>query len=111
MHDDLLGIWGDPEITGKSNMSDLITRKKTLPILYGLAQNKRFAQMWEEEITALNAPQLADELQEEGAYDYTKSRADEYTRSAISALEAASPTGPTAKALSELIHSLIERKN
>ena len=34
--DDLLGIWGDPEITGKPVFSDLRSRKKTLPVTYAL---------------------------------------------------------------------------
>ncbi len=35
--DDLLGIWGSPEITGKPVMSDLRTRKKSLPVVAALA--------------------------------------------------------------------------
>lgn len=34
--DDLLGIWGDPEITGKPVFSDLRSGKKTLPVTYAL---------------------------------------------------------------------------
>ncbi|TDD10177.1 polyprenyl synthetase family protein [Saccharopolyspora terrae] len=34
--DDLLGIWGDPEVTGKPAYSDLHGRKKTLPIVAAL---------------------------------------------------------------------------
>ncbi|NYH80614.1 geranylgeranyl diphosphate synthase type I [Actinopolyspora biskrensis] len=34
--DDLLGIWGDPSVTGKPIHSDLRSRKKTLPILAAL---------------------------------------------------------------------------
>ncbi|MGH3828923.1 MAG: polyprenyl synthetase family protein [Pseudonocardiaceae bacterium] len=34
--DDLLGIWGDPENTGKPVFSDLRSRKKTLPVTYTL---------------------------------------------------------------------------
>ncbi|BCB91756.1 polyprenyl synthetase family protein [Phytohabitans suffuscus] len=32
--DDLLGIWGDPAVTGKPRFSDLQARKKTLPMTY-----------------------------------------------------------------------------
>lgn len=32
--DDLLGIWGEPERTGKPVLSDLRTRKKSLPVCY-----------------------------------------------------------------------------
>ena len=35
--DDLLGIWGDPETTGKPAGSDLRSRKKSMPIVSALA--------------------------------------------------------------------------
>lgn len=35
--DDLLGIWGDPAVTGKPVYSDLANRKKSLPIAAALA--------------------------------------------------------------------------
>jgi len=34
--DDVLGIWGDPAVTGKSVFSDLRSRKKSLPVTYTL---------------------------------------------------------------------------
>jgi geranylgeranyl diphosphate synthase, type I len=34
--DDLLGIWGDPAVTGKPVLSDLRTRKKTVPVVVAL---------------------------------------------------------------------------
>lgn len=37
--DDYLGIWGDPNSTGKSNNNDIARRKKTLPIVHGLAHS------------------------------------------------------------------------
>ncbi|WP_255950419.1 polyprenyl synthetase family protein [Streptomyces odontomachi] len=35
--DDLLGIWGDPQATGKQTWSDLRQRKKSLPVVAALA--------------------------------------------------------------------------
>jgi geranylgeranyl diphosphate synthase type I len=35
--DDVLGIWGDPAVTGKSIYSDLRSRKKSLPVSYAVA--------------------------------------------------------------------------
>jgi geranylgeranyl pyrophosphate synthase len=46
IQDDWLGIWGDDALTGKSNQSDLITRKKTFPILSGLAKKRTFFEIW-----------------------------------------------------------------
>ena len=34
--DDLLGIWGDPAVTGKPVLADLRARKKSLPVAYAL---------------------------------------------------------------------------
>ncbi|MFD8802595.1 polyprenyl synthetase family protein [Streptomyces atroolivaceus] len=41
--DDLLGIWGDPAVTGKPVHSDLRQRKKTYPVLAALAGDGRRA--------------------------------------------------------------------
>jgi geranylgeranyl diphosphate synthase, type I len=35
-HDDYLGIWGNPDRTGKSNTNDIARRKKTLPVVHAL---------------------------------------------------------------------------
>jgi len=35
--DDYLGTWGDPAVTGKSNTGDIERRKKSLPVILGLA--------------------------------------------------------------------------
>ncbi|WP_436496367.1 family 2 encapsulin nanocompartment cargo protein polyprenyl transferase [Actinokineospora sp. HUAS TT18] len=37
--DDLLGIWGVPEVTGKPVHSDLVSRKKSLPVVAALASD------------------------------------------------------------------------
>ncbi len=39
--DDYLGIWGDSAQTGKSNTNDIVRRKKSLPVLLGLAAAPR----------------------------------------------------------------------
>ncbi|TDU80598.1 polyprenyl synthetase [Streptomyces sp. KS 21] len=42
--DDLLGIWGDPEATGKPRWSDLSARNKSLPIAHSLASGNAAGQ-------------------------------------------------------------------
>lgn len=36
IHDDIMGLWGAPEVTGKQAAKDLQNRKKTLPYLFAL---------------------------------------------------------------------------
>jgi geranylgeranyl diphosphate synthase, type I len=38
--DDVLGIWGDPAVTGKSAHSDLHSRKKSLPVTWALTHER-----------------------------------------------------------------------
>ncbi|HWR65788.1 MAG TPA: polyprenyl synthetase family protein, partial [Bellilinea sp.] len=55
IQDDWLGIWGDEAVTGKSKASDLMTGKKTLPILYGLQQSSEFANAWKNRSTEVES--------------------------------------------------------
>jgi len=41
--DDLRGIWGDPKTTGKPALSDLRSRKKTLPLVAAMSSGTRHA--------------------------------------------------------------------
>ena len=36
IQDDVLGIWGDPAVTGKAAGNDVLRKKKSLPILHAL---------------------------------------------------------------------------
>lgn len=74
VQDDYLGIWGDPKITGKSQFTDLLSRKKTFPILQGVEINKDFSNLWNQPgfIDEINAMELAKHLENEGVKDQTK---------------------------------------
>jgi geranylgeranyl diphosphate synthase type I len=110
--DDWLGIWGDPAVTGKSVASDLVSAKKTLPVLYGLAQNGPFATRWlSGGISAEEAPALAHMLEAEGAAQYTLDAAARLTSEAVDALDQAAAGSPASEALRELTHALLKRKN
>jgi geranylgeranyl diphosphate synthase type I len=37
LQDDLLGVWGDPAVTGKPNRVDILSRKKALPMMLTLS--------------------------------------------------------------------------
>lgn len=56
--DDLLGIWGDPAVTGKPVHSDLRNRKKTHPVLTALTTDDRSSR---ELAALLNSPAPLDD--------------------------------------------------
>jgi len=110
--DDLLGIWGDSALTGKSAESDLITGKKSLPVLYGLSQKGDFAQRWAQgEITSAEVPALAAQLETETARIYTQDTANQLTEKALNALSDASPQGEAGEALHSLAMRLLRRQS
>jgi geranylgeranyl diphosphate synthase type I len=109
--DDLLGIWGEMAITGKSTASDLLTGKKSLPVLYGLGQRSKFAQRWYRgNIQPQEIESLAAQLEAEGGRDYTRRAAEELTEQALQALEEAQPRGEAGEALTALAHQLLHRQ-
>jgi geranylgeranyl diphosphate synthase type I len=108
--DDLLGIWGDAARTGKSTESDLVSGKKSLPVLYGLGRGGPFARRWAlGPIAADEVDQLAAQLEVEGARSYTQDQAGRLTTDALAALNAADPQGEAGLALRELADKLLLR--
>lgn len=61
--DDLIGLWGDPEVTGKPVLSDLRSRKKTAPVVHamtsGTAEGTRLAELYRQP-EPLTEPQLEE---------------------------------------------------
>lgn len=109
--DDLLGIWGDAALTGKSTESDLLSGKKSLPVLYGLGKGGRFAARWTQgSITAADIPALAAQLEMEGGRQFTLERANRLTDQALDALAEASPHGEAGEALTALAKKLLQRE-
>ncbi len=68
IQDDFLGIWGEEKYTGKSIYSDLISRKKTYPVVLGLMENQEFASLWlkSEKFNIDLAMEMANWLEVEG---------------------------------------------
>lgn len=99
--DDLLGIWGDPDATGKQTWSDLRQRKKSLPVVAALdaggeaserlarllaADAKKteaeFADFDEEEFAA-----RAELIEQAGGRDWTSQEARRQHATAVAALD------------------------
>jgi geranylgeranyl diphosphate synthase, type I len=109
--DDILGIWGDASLTGKSADSDLLTGKKSLPVLYGLSQNGPFSYRWQQgAIRPEEVDSLAAQLEKEGAREFAQQAATRLTDQALQALSEAGPRGEAGEVLVALAGQLLHRK-
>ena len=112
MVDDWLGIWGSPATTGKSAATDIVQRKKTLPILFGLQAKKGFHDLWNSGLSSeTDIGEMTRLLVVEGARDFTEKQAALWTRRAVAAIHEAIPQGSSAgDALVELAKTLLQRQ-
>jgi geranylgeranyl diphosphate synthase type I len=112
VQDDYLGIWGDSALTGKSAESDLVTGKKTLPVLLGLEKKGTFSRRWfrTAEIRPDEVAALADQLAEEGVKLQTKETSDQMTDLAVRSLRESNPRGEAGEALFDLVQWISNRQ-
>jgi geranylgeranyl diphosphate synthase type I len=111
VQDDILGIWGDEGKSGKSSASDLITGKKTLPVVYGLSQQGVFFERWSGgDIKENNLQEVRQILEDEGGLSYAKKEADRLTSKALAALDQAQPEKNAAMILQDLAQMLLKRQ-
>ena len=111
VQDDILGIWGDEAITGKSAASDLLEGKKSLPVLHGLSKGGKFAERWAKgPIQPEEVEELAQLLANEGSYEYTHGMSRQMTTLALDSLREADPQGEAGEALMGLANKLINRE-
>src|SRR5215213_1420220 len=113
LNDDLLGIWGAEQTTGKEP-SDIARRKKTLPVIYafehaGPDDRARLAELYG------NGGPKADEvaeikaiLERTGAHAFTRAEAQRYRDEALAELDAAGVVDARARErLEQIIVSVI----
>jgi len=111
MRDDVLGIWGDTATTGKPVGADIARRKKSLPILHGLARSAELRALFSQETLSVTDVQHATEMLEEtGSRDYAEQLAREHHAQGLDALAQTGLEDPAAAALRELARSLLSRQ-
>jgi geranylgeranyl diphosphate synthase type I len=113
VNDDLLGIWGAEASTGKVP-TDVINRKKTLPVLYaaehaGPDDRARLLELYAQpEASEAQVREIIAILERTGARDYTRSEARRYRDQALAELDAAGVVEAAARSrLEEIIVSVI----
>jgi geranylgeranyl diphosphate synthase type I len=95
--DDLLGIWGDPAVTGKPVHSDLRNGKKSLPVVAALASDtpaaRKLASLFEREgpLAGADLFRAAELVEQAGGRAWSRAQADQQLRTAIRHLAAVRP--------------------
>ncbi len=115
LRDDVLGIWGDEAMTGKSAASDILSKKKSLPIVYALrdpAAGPHLARLYgQPKLTRTSVPRVLELLETAQARAYVEAQLEEATTEAHRALEETRPHAARVPhaALSELLDGLKTR--
>ena len=113
MVDDILGIWGDPAITGKSAATDILAKKKALPAIIGLNDPHAGATLREiyrqPELSPADVARVLEILEAVGAREQTQQRADEFRAAALSALSGAGIQNRAMDHLREIAEAMTRR--
>lgn len=114
--DDLLGIWGVPDTTGKPQTSDLYARKKSLPVVKALTSptpaGRALRARYESaaEFDADDVAELADLIDRAGGRTWARAEADRRLDQALGLLDRVR-TDPAAVAdLHTIARALVERE-
>ena len=113
--DDLLGIWGAPERTGKPVLSDLRSRKKSVPVVAAFeaggpaAEALRSLYALRRELTAAELVEAAGLVSDAGGRDWTEKAAGRELTAALEGLEQLDMPPDVRDALVLLAHKLSRR--
>ena len=109
LHDDWLGLWGQPELTGKKKGNDLIAGKKTFPIIYALEQNPDLFEKIKQVKVTKNSDDLIQEIALTGAKEFTIEYENKLVASALNDLILLQDSNRPIQALKELTQTISNR--
>jgi geranylgeranyl diphosphate synthase type I len=115
--DDVLGIWGDPVVTGKPVHSDLRSRKKSFPVVYAATRDdadpqlRRWIEGAGEPPAEADLARIADLLDLAGARQWALDQAAQRMRIAEQALAEVDLKAVARAELVRLAHYVVERES
>lgn len=117
LYDDLLGLFGEEEKTGKSIKSDVNEGKKTLLMIRAFQNSGNDTRKFidrclnDGDITDSDFKKLREVVIESGSLDYTKKKIDEYNSNARASLKKIGGSREIIDMLDFLLEYLIKREN
>ncbi|MEV0644169.1 family 2 encapsulin nanocompartment cargo protein polyprenyl transferase [Phytomonospora sp. NPDC050363] len=114
--DDLLGIWGEPAVTGKPVYSDLSNRKKSLPVVAALTSRTAAAEELgvlyrrADALTETELARAAELIDLAGGRAWSQAQADELLKGALGEMAMVEPSPRAALELG-LIARLVTRRD
>jgi geranylgeranyl diphosphate synthase type I len=112
--DDVLGIWGEPDVTGKPTAGDLRQHKKTLPVVHALAAhgaggNELAGLLSDGEISPDGIDRALEILEAAGSRAFSLQTAEQHLTLALAALDDAGLAAGPAGELRELALFVVGR--
>jgi geranylgeranyl diphosphate synthase, type I len=116
VQDDILGIWGDPTVTGKETADDIRGRKKSLPILMlhdraSAAERAALESLYAgDEVSPEGITAVLQMLADAGVQDACQEIVHRHHIDALRLLAATEATGPARIALDRLVEQMAGRE-
>jgi geranylgeranyl diphosphate synthase type I len=109
--DDMLGIWGVGEATGKGVGEDIVNRKKSLPVVYAMQRSEGLREIYRQ-VQMEPEQQLAvmEGLEAVSARDYSLCMATQHLESAMATLEGTGIENAAQDRLKEIARFLLDRE-
>lgn len=111
LQDDVLGIWGNPALTGKQD-SDLAHGKKTLPVLHAADQDQQVRERYlrRRPTDPVELAEIRALIEARGGRAYAEQAARDAHSQSLAALDAAQVNNPAGLMLRALAESLLGRE-
>lgn len=109
--DDMLGIWGVGEATGKAVGEDIVNRKKSLPVVYAMQQSERLREIYRQpQMDSEQQLAVMEGLEAVSARDYSRGMATQHLETALRTLESTAIHSAAQDRLREIARFLLERE-